>query len=1158
MQGDGNSSSFRIPRKKKYHAGAANSSSINPKLSPTDNNHRTCDDQNEPTSMFIEKKNCNIPATSSGQAESVKYVKIKVGRIAGYPVLVKQGKVDHDALLLGCDNNPHIYLADACKKNTKVKVKWITAGYNSNVSADSVQLKQFNDATPARASKEVAISRISKKATDEDNRSDEDDAPILKVLTARRLDNLTDKHEHENDEMYVDEDDRDEKLVCYTKSASTGHPVNNGYLGADNAQFDDANTNIDNGTFANFDNSNTDTNIISHQKVKQNQDESCTITTFNDVNNEPRPQHYVRSNMTLKSDENETDEEALKPEIVASSNPVKLENDVPTDDEACTNATFNEVNNEPFPQHMSSNMTLKSDETDTDDEALKPEMVASSHTIKLENDVSTDDEAITTFNEVNNEPRRKHVKSNMNPSVVFDDGYLRIPSKDCTQRAFFEYLPHLRVRDLICWALRTETKVRLAKIERRSASTSKTLNSEYLIDVYPDCGTDVSKDVLTHIGHDEYKFSRKAHPGLVFLSSASQNWDGLTPIIIEPTGESEPKIVRKTEGSSFDGKEIVPPTLLHFDIILEAFMGYILGAGISTSYYNSPDTSLPRAAVMGGAVVAALTAYQDKFVVEAFANSKLFVDGRLTDENEYWEAKINLIKMLHNHFIFQQRGPSSSYSKGDVDIFMQASPLTRSVINKLFEHGIRTSQIDIISSYIGNTSFCQGDIERFVTGVMGTTRQKNGIIEPPDGTKFAFALSRSAVSFILGKRDYYERSFSSEFDHIFWPTQLINTSLPQRTSQFIMLDSHADLLGGLLDFDQSIVVGAYDGTSVRVAPRAALSLMTSSNFVTPFCFEEHRNKKRVVKYAHRGFKPFLVDPHDTKPLQNIDCDTSVPKSPFVPLGHINWRDNIEDDTKMEIAGIQDEKVERGEQRILCCHMLGAYDSIKQEQHYQPLGDDSRTPGRGIGVAYTQMMFETSQGDAIAFFRKRFKWSDDDLVAVNSIDPYLRMACRRCKVQYNLIRVVMTKHPDLMKEYWLDEESLRGSFSYMHTLGECKGEYEPSFYSGGVFESTRVRDNARPTLKILSSLHAQKIFEVASYIMKHGSPDNYKKRFVHGDNLEEVFQMARLSVLQKSKRPPVGLNPERFIERCVQCQRWLIGYQYGVKECEMCSESSFRN
>ena len=381
----------------------------------------------------------------------------------------------------------------------------------------------------------------------------------------------------------------------------------------------------------------------------------------------------------------------------------------------------------------------------------------------------------------------------------------------------------------------------------------------------------------------------------------------------------------------------------------------------------------------------------------------------------------------------------------------------------------------------------------------------------------------------------------------------MHISLPQRTSQFIMLDSQADLLGGLLDFDQSIVVSAYDGTSVRIAPRAALSLMTSSNFVTPFCFEEHRNKKRVVKYAHRGFKPYLVDPHDTKPLQNIDCDTSVPKSPFIPRGNTDWQHNVEDGTKMEIAQIQERKIEEGEQRILCCHILGPHVSGQQEQSFQPLGDDSRTSGRGLGVLYTQMMFENSPGDAIAFFRKRFNWSDDDLATVKNIDPYLRMACRRCKVQYNLIKVVMAKYPDLMKEYWLEEEKLRGCFSYMHTIGESKGEYEPSFYSGGVFESTQVRSDAKPTLKILSSLHAQKIFEVASYIMRHGSPDNYKKRFVHGDKLEEVFEMARCSVLQKSKRPPVGLNPERFIERCDQCQRWLLGNQYGVKDCKMCSE-----
>ena len=53
-----------------------------------------------------------------------------------------------------------------------------------------------------------------------------------------------------------------------------------------------------------------------------------------------------------------------------------------------------------------------------------------------------------------------------------------------------------------------------------------------------------------------------------------------------------------------------------------------------------------------------------------------------------------------------------------------------------------------------------------------------------------------------------------------------------------MLDIKADLLGGLFDFDQSIVACAYNGSSIRVAPRAALSLMTNANFVTPFCLEE--------------------------------------------------------------------------------------------------------------------------------------------------------------------------------------------------------------------------------------------------------------------------------------------------------------------------------
>ena len=104
---------------------------------------------------------------------------------------------------------------------------------------------------------------------------------------------------------------------------------------------------------------------------------------------------------------------------------------------------------------------------------------------------------------------------------------------------------------------------------------------------------------------------------------------------------------------------------------------------------------------------------------------------------------------------------------------------------------------------------------------------------------------------------------------------------------------------------------------------------------------------------------------------------------------------------------------------------------------------------------------------------------------------------------------------------------------------------------GVFNSTFVRDDARPILKILSMLHSQSIFEVSAYVMKHGSPNEYKKRFVYGSDLMDTLQKASRTPLQKAARPPIGLNPERIVDRCEQCQEWLPGNRYGVKECERC-------
>jgi len=284
---------------------------------------------------------------------------------------------------------------------------------------------------------------------------------------------------------------------------------------------------------------------------------------------------------------------------------------------------------------------------------------------------------------------------------IKSDGSLRIPRAECTQDTFFHYLPKLSTRDLLCWALRTETSVRLAKINRESYS--KTLNSNYLIDIYPTIngsGSDDSglKGDATPKGHDEYKYSLKAHPQLSFMEKIkkeNEDFSGLTPIIVKDKRRKK-KRPRYNDyndedeygygGSSsssddddddddedddeedmkvFAGRQMVPPTMLHFEIILEAFMGYNLSAGANYSFYNSPNSSLPRGAIMGGAVVAALTSYQDKTVVEAFDNSNIFnEEGNLQEDSIYWAAKAALIKTLHNHFVYHKEGPlCSEYSK---------------------------------------------------------------------------------------------------------------------------------------------------------------------------------------------------------------------------------------------------------------------------------------------------------------------------------------------------------------------------------------------------------------------------------------------------------------------------------------------------------------
>ena len=56
-------------------------------------------------------------------------------------------------------------------------------------------------------------------------------------------------------------------------------------------------------------------------------------------------------------------------------------------------------------------------------------------------------------------------------------------------------------------------------------------------------------------------------------------------------------------------------------------------------------------------------------------------------------------------------------------------------------------------------------------------------------------------------------------------------------------------------------------------------------------------------------------------------------------------------------------------------------------------------------------------------------------------------------------------------------------------------------------------------------------------------------------ISEAFDKASQIQLQEPKRSPIGLNPERFVERCNSCKKWLLGERYGTKECAQYSSSS---
>ena len=269
--------------------------------------------------------------------------------------------------------------------------------------------------------------------------------------------------------------------------------------------------------------------------------------------------------------------------------------------------------------------------------------------------------------------------------------------------------------------------------------------------------------------------------------------------------------------------------------------------------------------------MAALTAWRESPVLHLFAQASLHEDFESDVDKQdrhsvltYAERKEKLWNGLHDFFQYQTgqiawgEPPSSVFSTGDVDIFLQASPLTRNLLKKLQDCGMDSDLRNRIESFIGGCGFLQEDMHRLVGNLKfpRETRRDN------TRQRRVYTLTMSALSFMTTSadpiRDYDQCSDAP------WP----------RNTQIIRLSEKADLLGGLLDFDISLVSCAYDSNHMRVTPRAAYSLLTLTQIVTPFIMEEKRNWQRIVKVRRAPDHSFPMFPA-TNSLTYVTNDPTV-------------------------------------------------------------------------------------------------------------------------------------------------------------------------------------------------------------------------------------------------------------------------------------------
>ena len=286
------------------------------------------------------------------------------------------------------------------------------------------------------------------------------------------------------------------------------------------------------------------------------------------------------------------------------------------------------------------------------------------------------------------------------------------------------------------------------------------------------------------------------------------------------------------------------------------------------------------------------------------------------------------------------------------------------------------------------------------------------------------------------------------------------------------------------------------------------------------------------QYCRRGFRPHVIDPNCQHPspcrLGPFDRPSLKFSQSGLPIADDNTNQTGNDVNSREITAWQ--KANRDKCEFICCG------------------------GTRNCYLYTIIMFERAEGEVINFLSKRDKWSQQRLAEIQSMNPWSLICCRKCRYDYENYAFI-GRQPSYWTKYDAKDDHgdnallSESSFKRRH---ERRSIFKPVFYSGGVFDGRRQKNELGGFSSTLCRLDSQLLAEKARYFDKNGgSYDGYKPRFVYGGDIDHLFRNASKVSFEEHKRNPVGLNPERFVATCKHCRQWLMHHEYGTEYCDEC-------